>query len=349
MRPFPVRPRLRGAALMFTAAMLASGASAQVAAPGDVYYSAHVTQRFKYYVFANDYVQWADTTVTGTSLLHGATHDSVTAGGTVSTATSLEADAGHFQVDFDSEMWLDARTGIFHQTYNDLVLDTYVRGPTGTLYSVTIDTDGLLVASREGGLPGSLQPVNGVSTGTFEDSTLTVANGGTQSLPLDSFESYSGTTTTQIVVDGEVYSLAFSRVFTTFTSITQALCILGCMTQEANFHALSSGTVTVNIYPYADLTDARNLRRDTTSLRLAAWPNPAVGATTVSFEAPAGSRAIVDVFNTSGQRVARLFDSISRQGLETLRWNTARVPSGVYFLRAEAGEETKTTKLTVVK
>jgi len=322
---------------------------AAVVSPGDVYYQAHVQQRFKYYVFVDDYVQWTDDIASGTSLSYEAVHDTAMTYGQVTVATSLEADAGRFAADFSSDISLEARTGIFHQTQSDVVLETYVRGPSGTPYDVTVDISGLLIASREGGEPGSLQPLNGVSTAVFEDSTLTVENGGTFSLPWASFETSSGLSTSEITVDGEVYSLAFVRAFQTHASVTQDLCILGCMRQPADFHALSSGTVIVNVYPNGIPVGTPGAHSASEPPVLLVSPNPMRSGATISFEAPVGTRAIVDVFAIDGRRVARLIDAVSPGGMRSLHWSSQGAPNGIYFLRAATGGPTITKKVTILE
>ncbi len=50
--------------------MLLAGtaAHAQIAAPGDIYYSVHCVQKFQYYAFSTDIVPWEDFTDDGTTL-----------------------------------------------------------------------------------------------------------------------------------------------------------------------------------------------------------------------------------------------------------------------------------------
>ncbi len=334
---------------VIAALFLPSPSRADVAAPGDVYFAVDVDQRFKYGPFANDFQVWADTTITGTSLLYTSTHDTTTTLGLIHISDGIHADAGLLELDVNSEMTIAARTGAFFETYNNHSLSLYIRGPSGTPYDISIATTGLLQASREGGLPGTLQPVNGTSVANFETDELWIQNGGTFETPIDHYEVASGVTTTQIVVDGETYSLAHARVFTSFGAIYQAICILGCMTEAADFHSMVDVHVAINVYPggatgVEDLADGA--RR---ALTLAASPNPAHGATSISFAAPAGERAQVSVFDVSGRRVALLFDAPASAGTQSISWNASAQPAGVYFLRAESGRDARTTKVTLVK
>jgi hypothetical protein len=321
---------------------------AEAAGPGDVYYSVHVVQKFQYYVFADDVVEWTNATYAGTSLNETAQHDSSTVLGTVGVFTSLQADSSVFTGDINSDITVAARTGIFYQTYNDITVDVYIRAPSGTLYDITLDTTGLLEASREGGLDGSLQDVNGISTAAFEDSMLTVANGGTESLALASFQTFSGTTTTEIVVNNEVYSLARTFVLTSMTSVTQALCILGCMREAAEFHAAVTSHVILTVYPYG-IPSAIHNPQTPQAIALSAAPNPWRGSTRIAFQAEQGAATKIDVFDVHGRHVAKLFDAPATGRMQSFRWDASNLSSGIYFLRAQGAGASSTRKLVLLK
>lgn len=320
---------------------------AHAAGPDDVYFSAHAVQTYKYYAFVNDFVIWTDATYTGTSLFQTAVHDTTEPVASVSMATTAEADTGVFTADLSGEIFAEVRTGIFHQTYNNLDVSVYIHGPTGTAYDITLDIDATLQASRVGGLPGGIQPVNGVSTAALEESTLTVPDGGVESRTWERFELFSGTTTTQIVVNGETYSLARTLNLNSQTSVTQALCIIGCMTASAQFHALSSGHYRINVYPYGAPSGVRNVPAPT--MALDASPNPWSGSTVVSFQAPPGSPTTVDVYDVRGRHVAQLFDAPATGDLQSMPWSATNLASGVYFLRAQSGRASTTKKVMLLK
>jgi hypothetical protein len=339
------RPRL---AAVFLAALSSVPAfSTRAAAPGDVFYSVRVIHTFKHYVFPGDFVVWTDSTYEGTSLLKTAGHDSATATTYVNMATALEAGDGAFTADLTSETTAEVSRGLYYQTFNDLDVTIYIRGPSGTPFDITLDIAATLDASREGGLPGTLQDVNGISTAALEESTLTVADGGTESLSFDRFELFSDTTTTEILVNNETYSLARTINLNAFTSVTQILCILGCMTEPAQFLARVSSHVRINAYPNGAPSGARAAPRP--PIALTASPNPWSGSTLVSFRAPQGTPTTIDVFDVRGRRVARLFDAPATGDVQSLPWNATNLASGVYFLRAESGRLSSTKKLMLLK
>jgi hypothetical protein len=336
-------------AVIGLAVLSGQAAWAQSAAPGDVYYKVHLDQKFKYYAFVDDVIVWESMDQEGTSLSATVGHDSTLTYGLVSVSATFDAAAGAFSTDLDSRITLDARTGIFHQLTNTLTVDVYIRGATGTPYWLTVAGDGQVEASRLGGLPGSLQPVNGTSTASFMDSTASVSYTGAVSIPVNEAYSESGTTTAQIVVGADTYSLARSFIFTTPTSVTQALCILGCMQAAAHFDAHGGGRIEIDVYPYVDPAGVPRVAEGHGALAVQASPNPLNAATMVSFQAPLGERTTVQVFDARGRLVAKICDAAATGSLQRVPWRATGLPGGLYFLRVQAGARTSTAKLTLLR
>ena len=83
---------------------------------------------------------------------------------------------------------------------------------------------------------------------------------------------------------------------------------------------------------------------------LAASPNPFRSATRVAFALPEAAAVHAEVLDVRGRRVAVIADDGYAAGSHELQWDgrddTGRAtPSGLYFLRLTAGDETRTTKL----
>jgi hypothetical protein len=324
----------------------APSASAQVAAPGDVYYKVHVDQRFKWYVFVNDVVTWEDVDVEGTALAFSASHDTTTEHGSATTSSAFTADGGLFAADLASTMDLQAQFGVWHKTFNTLTVDVYVRGNTNTPYDIRLDRDAALDASRTGGAPGSLQPVNGSTMADFGGSTLTVDYTGAASLPVDDVAIRSGVTGTEIQVGSETYSHAATYWFWAEGIVMQTICILGCMTAPATFHMGSAGHVELAIYTQ-DPTSVPDVRERSEPLAVSVAPNPARDGTVVSFRAPAGRRTLVELFDVRGRLVSRVHDAAATGATQQVHWSAASVPAGIYFARVQSGGESSTEKVAV--
>ena len=329
--------------------LMAQGATAQTAGPGDVYYKVHVDQRFKYYVFPSDTVTWANADLEGVTLSSTADHDSTLLYGVVEVSSTLDADAGTLSADFDTHIGLDARTGIWHQLFNTLSVQVYVKGHTGTPWHVRVLGDGQLDVSRFGGLPGSLQGVNGTSTASFMDSTATIDSTGAVSVVVDELEVYGGNSTTEITVGADVYSYAGTYVLGASALVTQAVCILGCMTAPATFGAHAVGHAQLDVY-LTDPTGVADVPVSPASLALSISPNPVTAAAaTIAFRAPAGRKAQVQLFDVAGRLLAQLYEGAASGRMQQVSWADEGLPAGVYFLRVHSGAEASTRKLTLMR
>jgi subtilisin family serine protease len=88
----------------------------------------------------------------------------------------------------------------------------------------------------------------------------------------------------------------------------------------------------------------------TAALAARAWPNPAAGATELTFALAAAGHVAVDVFDASGRRVRGVLDEDRAAGVQRVTWDGrdalgARVPSGVYFTRVRTGDVVRTLRV----
>jgi hypothetical protein len=79
------------------------------------------------------------------------------------------------------------------------------------------------------------------------------------------------------------------------------------------------------------------------------YPNPFNPSTTISFSLPSQSFVTLKVFDLLGREVASLVSEQLSGGHYRCRWNAAKVPSGVYFYRLQAGSLTQTRKLILLR
>ena len=88
---------------------------------------------------------------------------------------------------------------------------------------------------------------------------------------------------------------------------------------------------------------------DGVDLAVTAAPNPARGRTTVSFGVAEAADVRVAVYDALGRQVAVLADAPLGAGRHDVALETARLPAGVYVVRAVVGAEARTARLTVVR
>jgi hypothetical protein len=79
------------------------------------------------------------------------------------------------------------------------------------------------------------------------------------------------------------------------------------------------------------------------------YPNPFRGQTLIRYELPQPGFVRMEVFNTLGQRVARLVEQNQPAGHNEVAFETHDLPSGVYFVRMEASGRSLLRQMTVVR
>jgi ligand-binding SRPBCC domain-containing protein len=79
------------------------------------------------------------------------------------------------------------------------------------------------------------------------------------------------------------------------------------------------------------------------------YPNPFQQATVIRYRLHRRTHVTLSIYNEIGQRVAQLVDERQRPGRNEIRFNGASMPSGLYFLRLEAGGERITRRMVLVR
>ncbi|MBD3401596.1 T9SS type A sorting domain-containing protein [candidate division GN15 bacterium] len=79
------------------------------------------------------------------------------------------------------------------------------------------------------------------------------------------------------------------------------------------------------------------------------YPNPFNPTVSFSITVPAKTSLTVDVFNTLGQRVERLFEGDLPAGAKLFQWDGRVYASGVYLIKASTETQTKSVKAVLAK
>ena len=80
-----------------------------------------------------------------------------------------------------------------------------------------------------------------------------------------------------------------------------------------------------------------------------AYPNPFNPTTSVALSLPNDGYVSVTVYNVVGQTVATLADGYMTANVYDLTWNASSVPSGIYFIQAEAAGQVGVQKVMLLK
>jgi len=79
------------------------------------------------------------------------------------------------------------------------------------------------------------------------------------------------------------------------------------------------------------------------------YPNPFNPTTTISFNLPSKSFVALKIFDLLGREIATIVSEEMSAGNYSRTWNAAKMSSGIYFYRLQAGSFTETKKLVLLK
>ena len=61
------------------------------------------------------------------------------------------------------------------------------------------------------------------------------------------------------------------------------------------------------------------------------------------------TQVTLNIYDVEGRKISTLIQGVRQAGNHTIEWNAEGYPSGVYFVKLDAGEFTQTQKLMLVK
>lgn len=79
------------------------------------------------------------------------------------------------------------------------------------------------------------------------------------------------------------------------------------------------------------------------------YPNPFNSSTTIRYYLPTESPVIIDIYDILGRKVQTLLDVKAQAGPHQVNWDADGLPSGAYFARLKAGQQSQTTKMILMK
>lgn len=79
------------------------------------------------------------------------------------------------------------------------------------------------------------------------------------------------------------------------------------------------------------------------------YPNPFNPTTNIVYFIPDNRQIRIGVYNIVGQQVATLVDEVMSAGEHTVTWNASDMPSGIYVVQLESGNQVFTRKITLIK
>jgi len=79
------------------------------------------------------------------------------------------------------------------------------------------------------------------------------------------------------------------------------------------------------------------------------YPNPFNGTTLLPIDLPERQQISINLYDTDGRLVSRLFDGVMEAGRSKVALEVAELPTGVYFLRITSSETSRMVKVVLIK
>jgi hypothetical protein len=107
---------------------------------------------------------------------------------------------------------------------------------------------------------------------------------------------------------------------------------------------------TIHFYTLAPYVDIDNPEMTPAAFFLAPnYPNPFNGSTLIEYGLPESGPVKVDIYDILGRNIQTLVDETQSAGYHQAVWEADDVPSGTYFYRIQAGENSQTKKCLLLK
>ena len=119
--------------------------------------------------------------------------------------------------------------------------------------------------------------------------------------------------------------------------------------------SLAGHEVAIYMFAVANGVDPGDDDLPDTSLQLGqSYPNPFSPSTTIRYSLPARSHVRLGIYDVAGREVSVIQDGVQSVGPHEVRWDGADrggrpLSAGVYFVRLDAGGETRTSKMMLVR
>ncbi|WP_160328124.1 PKD domain-containing protein [Solirubrum puertoriconensis] len=120
-----------------------------------------------------------------------------------------------------------------------------------------------------------------------------------------------------------------------------------CRVLASPVYAMSAVSTTASL---SGTAPAPKSLKPESGLSTSLYPNPASADATITFSVAKSGRAVVEVYNALGARVAKLYDAEVQAGeVKSVTLHGEQLPTGTYFYRVSTGEQSKTNRFSLVK
>jgi hypothetical protein len=144
--------------------------------------------------------------------------------------------------------------------------------------------------------------------------------------------------------------LAYSMFNQPFDSRTTEILIHSAENLDMNDVQVTLADINGDALTVSHVQGGRNYQSGPHSFELSKLhPNPFNPSTEVSFNMPTDSHVRLSAYNVQGQEVDVIFEGAQSVGQHSYTWNASNLPSGVYYIRLQAGNMVTNQKALLVK
>ena len=144
--------------------------------------------------------------------------------------------------------------------------------------------------------------------------------------------------------------LAYSMFNQPFDSRTTEILIHSAGTLDMDDIRIIVADINGDAISVSHLQDSQNYQSGPHSFELSKlYPNPFNPSTEVSFSLPMDNHVRLAAYDVRGQEVDVIFEGAQSVGSHSYTWNASNLPSGVYYIRLQAGDLVTSQKALLVK
>jgi len=144
--------------------------------------------------------------------------------------------------------------------------------------------------------------------------------------------------------------LAYSMFNQPFDSKSTELLIRSASFLDINDIHITLADINADILSVSHSTGNMNFQTGPYDFELSKlYPNPFNPSTEISFSLPMDNHVKLSAYDIRGQEVGIIFEGSQSAGLHSYTWNASKLPSGVYYVKLQAGNMVTSQKALLVK
>ena len=150
--------------------------------------------------------------------------------------------------------------------------------------------------------------------------------------------------------NGTTQYLAYSMFNQPFDSRTTEILIHSAGNLDMNDIQVTLADINGDALSVSHLQGSRNYQSGPHSFELSKlYPNPFNPSTEVSFSLPMDNHVRLAAYDVRGKEVDVIFEGAQSIGSHSYTWNASNLPSGVYYIRLQAGAMVTSQKALLIK